>query len=825
MIAFGRTRTLVTGGLVVALAMAGAVFAMPAIAADDSSKVTVAASAYDSDAEHSPFPDLKVTVSQTKDLQPQGIQVSWTGGSDSVVPNSGSGGQDFVQIVQCWGDDPDHPGRPDRTTCQYGGFGTPGATRDSFRSEGSVAAADTKYTRPGTGFATPTYTSIPFRSATGVTVASVVDNKKTDVDVNTNQFFTRLTTNEVSWAGSSADGTGSAKFEVQTAAQSPGLGCGATVTGTDGVVTGAPCWLVIIPRGKRDAGEQSIINSGLFWDAWKHHVAVRLDFKPIGVRCAIGAAERQLAGSELASIAVNSWQPTLCGAAKGAAYTLINLPEADALASANGTATQPLALTSRPLGDGQKDVMSYAPIALTGLAITFAIDHAPSAGPDVPPEETKKARLPFTSMNLTPRLIAKLLTNSYIDSLPAYANKTHIGYKSLAEPGPNARNLTTDPDFLAVNEPEWKYEALTSPSIGDLLLPQGRSDAAWALWSYVFADKDAADFLAGKADPWGMKVNPWSATDATLNLSGTALQLPRDNFPKADPVEQAAIPGGAGPVNLVTWRPYTNDLDTSAYLTLRGDGQILGAWDLTATPPKYGKESRKLVGLQSVLGVSDTASAGKYQVVTASLLNPAGRFVAPAAGSLSAAAQAMTPDIAQSQVVSFIPGSTAAKAAPDAYPLAMPVYAATNPAQKDASLRGDYAAFIKYAVTDGQVPGTGFGELPVGYAPIPSAWKTQALAAAAAIASGSVALPTSSVGGATRTTTSSSSSSIGDTSAAPQPSPTPTASGEIAGALAGSETPADPNSGLIGAVVPLVIVAIIIAAIAAPMISRRRRLP
>ncbi|MEB0303473.1 hypothetical protein, partial [Mucilaginibacter sp. 5C4] len=89
-----------------------------------------------------------------------------------------------------------------------------------------------------------------------------------------------------------------------------------------GTVTGKSCWLVVIPRGTNDVGESYITKSGLFWDAWQHSVAVKLDFKPIGLRCSIGSAEKQLSGSELASAAVASWQPNLCTGSTGSSFVL-----------------------------------------------------------------------------------------------------------------------------------------------------------------------------------------------------------------------------------------------------------------------------------------------------------------------------------------------------------------------------------------------------------------------------------------------------------------------------------------------------------------------
>ncbi|MFB2582956.1 hypothetical protein ACEXQD_17040 [Herbiconiux sp. P15] len=801
----------------------------------DSSAVTVAANQQDTDLDSAPMPDLEVTVSQTRDLQAQGIEITWKGGVKSEVPSGQTGGKNFLQIMQCWGDDPQNPGQPDRSTCQYGGFNTPGATRDStVGTTAVVPEQDAAYTAIGTDFFNPTYTSIPFRSKTGDVVASVVDGKKVNVDVNTNPFFTRLTTNEVSWAGSGSNGEGSVKFEVQTVAQSPGLGCGTPVTNPDGSTSGSSCWLVIIPRGEADAGATDIIRPGLFWEAWKHRLAVKLDFLPDGARCSIGAKERQLSGSELAGVAIASWQPSLCSAQGGAVYTTITGAESDAALAANGTTPAPLALTSRALSvPDVTDSLTYAPVALTGISIAFAIDREPNALGNVPPEATDRARLPFTSLNLTPRLVAKLLTNSYIDSLPTGADKTHLGYTSPEKPGSNARNLTSDPDFLAINDEEWKYQSINSPSLADLLSPQGRSDAAWALWTYVMSDQEAVDFLNGKPDEWNMIVNPWSSPNPDVyggvGTSGGELTLPRDDFPKADPTEQPGVEGGAAPVNVVTWRPYTNDLSTSAYLVLRGDGQILGPWDSVASTPKYTKTSRSLPGLQRVIGITDTGASAKYQVFEANLRNPAGAFVPPTEESLTAAAAAMTVDPAQSQVYRFDPSSAEAQAAQGAYPLAMPVYAAVNPKMTDTAARADYADFITYAATVGQDRGTALGQLPEGYAPIPAGWQQQALDAADVIANGPAqATPTPTPAPAPAAPAAPVKVAAPPVPAAAAPPVTPPvvdpgATGQVAGSLVGKATPADQKIGAISAAVPGSILAGLLAAIAVPIITRIRR--
>ena len=848
------TRAGATGvvvGLIVGLSVSLVSALVPTPAeASTSSAVTVAARSYDLNYENAPFPDLAVTVSKTTDLVSQGILVSWTGGKKSVRPQGSVGGENFMQIAQCWGDDPLNPGHPDRTTCQYGAF--PNAGRDSNVLDNvtdpsdeefnlkSIAPEDVQYTAKGAGGLSPTYTSIPFRAVSGETVASVVPNAQgvlvhdTSIDVNTNEFFTQFTSNEIKWAGADDTGAGSVKFEVQTSMQSPGLGCGQPIIVTGQPITGQSCWLVVIPRGTGDSGVTSIIRPGLFWDAWQHHVAVKLDFKPVGIRCEIGGTEAALSGSELIGGAIASWQPNLCTGATKSAFVLSTGNEADAAAKASKTAPSPLALTSRPLGvdalNGTADPLQYAPVGISGLSLTFAVDRRVTPIDGIKQEYKDRETQAFTSLNLTPRLVAKLLTSSYISSLPPGADLAHVNYNSYADQGNNAANLTRDRDFLDINDEEWASQDLNSTSLADLLVPSGRSDLAVALWRYVLSDPDALAFLAGTPDPWGMVVNPWYSTSATVNLSTIGLSLPRDNFPKADPVETAGTAGsnGAGPVNLVTWRPYTSDFENGAYLTLRGDGQLLGGWDTTYTPPKYAKTARSLVGEQGVLGLTTTAAAARYQNVTASLLNSAGEYVAPTEASLTAAASAMTPSAAQPKVLEFDPDSSAAIAASNAYPLAMPVYAALNPLQTDVVLRGKYANMIRYAAGPGQVSGPEIGQLPEGYAPMPASWVTQALTAATAIEQGisPIAAPVVNV---TPTPAAASTTAATVTVRSPGASviapvvTDPVVTGTAAGPLLGLATPLDPQTGPAGLAIPAGLLSGLAAAGAVPMISRFKR--
>lgn len=834
-----RRRTWFTSGIAGVLT-AGAVFALilgPSVViavpahADGVASSAVTVTAKDQDPtgyQDSPFPDLAVTVSQTKNLRQQGVSVSWTGatGHTSLPFTSSNGGSWFLQIFQCWGDDPTDAQRPDRTTCQYGGTAKYGATRDATRryEYDAIPEKDKQYSVPRVSSFEGAYTSIPFRSRKGTLVSSITtaaDGTKSrdlSVDVNNNTQFDVNTTNEIRWAGSGADGTGSLAFEMQTTMQSPALGCGDPET-VDGVVQGASCWLVVLPRPNADNGSSTINQSGLFWDSWKHALAVRIGFEPVGARCTVGAPERQLAGSELASLAVQSWQPALCGRSGGSIYSHLTIAETDALTAASTTKDAPLALTSYPASGGGS-ALTYAPIALSGLVVTFAIDRNPDPFGTVPPEYAAAVNLPFTELKLTPRLLAKLLTNSYWGSLPPELDHSYLGAN-------NPENITKDKEFLAINSPEWAYQSLISPSLADTLMPQGRSDAARAVWSYIMADPDAAAFMAGAPDPYGMTVNPWYSTDAAKNKSGSALELPRDDFPKADPAE--VVPPQQAPINVVAWRPYVNDLDSAAYLTLRGDGQVLGPWDPNSAPAKYTKTGRSLPGFQRVLGISDAPASERYEVRVASLRNPAGEFVTPTTDALLAAAALMSPATDGSGVAGLDLGSAAARESKSAYPLALPVYAAADPALLSAPLRADYAAFIRYAVGVGQTPGFTLGQLPAGYAPLPSSWVAAGTAAAAAIERGP-ATPSPTPSAAAPAASASAPRSVSSvpaasTSTTAQPAATP-AQGPRANALAGGATPQDPETGAIAVAVPSSLVAGALGAGAVPLVSRlRRRVP
>jgi hypothetical protein len=307
----------------------------------------------------------------------------------------------------------------------------------------------------------------------------------------------------------------------------------------------------------------------------------------------------------------------------------------------------------------------------------------------------------------------------------------------------NPKNITQDPDFLAVNEDSnhWQYMNLRLGGIGDALVPSSRSYLAERVWSYILSDEEGRDFMAGKPDQYGMKINPWFSTDKDLNPSGTAFSTPNYSFPKSDPVEkpdttQSGSSNPSGPINVVTWRPYLSDFEEGAKATLTGDAKELGAWDINKTPPGFTKSPRSQLGFRRVFAITTTPAAERFQALTVALKNPAGEYVTPSLTSLQAAQGAMTASSQNDGVYEFNFESRQAREATGAYPLAVPIYAALNPEQSEAATRVAYADLIKFAVSKGQTPGTELGDLPPGYAPLSPAFVKTALAVSEVIRSG-----------------------------------------------------------------------------------------
>ncbi|MER7835386.1 hypothetical protein ABTY98_05595 [Streptomyces sp. NPDC096040] len=649
------------------------------------------------------FSKLKVTVGQTKGLRSQGVRVSWTGGQQT---SDNTFAFDYLQIMQCWGDD---PAGPTREQCEFGSTGVgesviPGAFAGTRRVSGDPSAAyvydpaETQYTGADA--------FVPFQPVGGLPATT----SSTDTT-----YYGPLDTNEQVANRTFANGTGEVNFEVQDATEAPHLGCGASTASAGSDPAPRSCWLVIVPRGTHDADGTDVENPGdgrshnlvtspLSATNWAQRMVVPLSFQPVDAFCPEGQPERPTAGSELTTDAVTSWQPKLCSAT-GSTFSFIQGGEEEARSQVlNTTSDAPLlGFTVDPVDQqGAAAKVVEAPVAVSGVAIAFFIESPDGVVQD---------------MKLTPRIVAKMLTHSYVKDVSINSTPDHLKG--------NPDTFVQDKEFQELNP---GFPALKGTP-RSLMVPLQSSDTTRLVWNWLQSDADARNFLSGKPDPWGMKVNPYfKALDLAESTELT-------DYPKVDPTTSDALANLTPPLTytLTDLDPYTADLHDGAVRTLRGNNNRTIQWQqegATGTPPKLINDSPQL-GRRAVLAIVDSASAQRYGLKTAALRNADGTFVKPSTSTLTAGVEAMKPSSTDASVLDPDP----ARAKGQAYPLTAVAYAAASMNQ-DAATRKAYAQFIRYAAGAGQTQGLAAGQLPYGYAPLPAKQRAQAKTAADALEKG-----------------------------------------------------------------------------------------
>ncbi|MFB7273182.1 hypothetical protein [Streptomyces sp. NPDC056244] len=660
------------------------------------------------------FAGLKVTVEQTQHLVNQVVKVSWTGGAPTVSDTAYAA--DYLQVMQCWGD---NAAGPDPEQCQFGGSSELGAG-----SGNQPAGAYTNTRQLSYGNLRDEKQTLPPPSDTGV---SYVAFRPVDGEVephgNSNNFFDSNTSNEVPYARTNPDGTGVVYFETQTAVEAPGLGCGEPIAGSSAQNEGRRCWLVVVPRGRTevDGTPYTTQPSGLLQSSplsasnWAHRLVVPLRFERIGQFCELGADERSTLGTEMSKEAVLRWQPALCQTGSRTAFRFATVGD-DSARGTLGSENPGMVFLNRPATAEDMQLGGtpvYAPIALSGLTIGFLIESQSTFS--APEEVRARNGRRLTSLKLSQRLVAKLLTESYQDGNSRFAPSTEK----------NPFNLGRDPEFTRLN-PEYAQLDFGG-KLGDILVPQAVSDTARLLWEWIDQDPAAREFLNGTPDNAG-KYGDAANSGMTVNPHYRELDLPLDNFPKSDPFCQQFPDHSERPLCIQDKHPYANDMHEAARSAGRGDSLARTSWDNTASPPIYKKDPAQPAGQRAMLAVADSATALRYGLIPAQLRNGAGQYVAPTTAGLLAGQAAMKPG-----PVKGVAESVPATKAKGAYPLTSLTYAATTPAQLTAEEGKDYAEFLTYAAGGGQTPGVAAGTLPEGYAPLPKALRTQALQAAATI--------------------------------------------------------------------------------------------
>lgn len=708
-LAFGLLVTTAAGALLVATIPAGAA----ATPQGDSSAVTVTwaeaqagrADPGTPDPDAEAFSKLAFTVSQTRDLVDQGITVSWTGGARTSASEYAT---DYLQIMQCWGDE---AAGPSPQQCQWGApassigalMGVNAAKRDLTLGSDPVqdAALVGEHADPDLLLEPPVENPflkafrMPFRAVDGSVSKTTTDLSKQ---------FDQSTTNEVTAARTASNGTGQVSFETQTSLGAPQLGCGADQKTASGSVVPRSCWLVIVPRGEHNldgtpataTAAGRVTGSPLSASAWRNRVVVKLGFQSVSQSCPIGNAEQRLVGSETIAEAITSWQPSLCRLGTTYGYSQIGDLEAQHQIVSTVAGSSRLAVVNSPLDPAitSGTSIAYAPLAQNAIVVAFSIDYR--LYPEAPAAD--RNGLQARDLTLNARLVAKLLTQSYRYDVPGRGAKDAVLQK-------NAASLVTDPEFLALNPTFADSKSDTSPA--GLMVALGSSDATARVWAWLRADPLADGFLQGRADEWGMKLNP-----SYLPLS-LGKDVGVDSFPKADlTIAKGGDPDETG-YGTLDMRPYMNDMHEGAYRTLKADPNEKDSWNPYGQPKGYVSVGAQIPGSRFLLSVTDAASAARYGLPTARLVNGAGQAVAATNDSVAKGIQSMKP--------SAVPGVSVAdptSRALDAYPLAMLSYAAVNVCASTPAELADYSRLISYAVGKGQAPGDARGDLPAGYVPL-----------------------------------------------------------------------------------------------------------
>ncbi|HEX3908793.1 MAG TPA: hypothetical protein VHW92_12795 [Mycobacteriales bacterium] len=500
------------------------------------------------------------------------------------------------------------------------------------------------------------------------------------------------------------------------------------------------------------AGHESPTVSGALWWAasnWRNRITVPLTFAQTSDVCSVTgqSAAVDVYGSELMTQLTEQWAPKFC-----LSKSLFNFkhvqteePEARNLLATGGIDA---AFTSEPQGGGYPEPTVNAPTAVSGFAVTFDVDNVEGR--------------PVATLKLDPRLLAKLMTESY----PALTD-IQTGDKALSH---NPLNITEDPEFQALNP----GISTSSQVAATLLSLSSESDVMYALTSYINADPEARAWLNGKPDPWGMVVNK----------AYRGIKLPLNTWPLLDTYEPKDIyQPGLNDCLFNTPVPYlplvAAPVQRLSQISLAMQFAIANSQTVCSQPLQGVSAGEKLIsigrqnpGFRFMLGVTSIADAQRYRLDMASLetqtaptasakfTSSAGRvFVSPTDASMKAAIDLAKPDSATGTWPINATTMRTTPAGAKAYPGTMIVYTAVPTKGLPKGVAADYAKLLRYAATDGQVRGFGNGQLPPGYLPMTKAAGLGQLAsyttrAAAAVQAQHGALPSlvgSNSGGQTGT--------------------------------------------------------------------------
>jgi hypothetical protein len=486
-----------------------------------------------------------------------------------------------------------------------------------------------------------------------------------------------------------------------------------------------PCVLKVVDLGKYFKAGYTVPNAvgahqpGDWSDVVAHAVSVPISFAPTPACAPPSSTTPQVnvEGAPSASYALEAWSGQLCSASSPMDVNYAQLGENLARSDFETSATQvAVASSSTGSGTGNRSYVA-APADVSGVAIAFnMIDF--------------KTGLPITTLRLTPRLVAMLVTDSAIYGADGFTAAAYYP-------------MTTDPEFLALNPgyhfPEDPFNPGTFGVI-EPILEGYQGDDTEILTRWIASDADARAFLSGH-DTCGQVLNPnWKGvvypTSIFNDLEQNTQFLPLSGY--YNPITNLATEvadifygkaAGYLPPNLGVpnnMKPVDTQFNA-----------MFGVFDATSAA-RSGEPTASLLPASTASTIANyvTESGGRCQPKSLSAFPG---FVIPDAGGLSLGLGAMTVN-ADGTLNSPVSTTT-----PGAYPLTKVDYLIAPDRNLTPAAATAISDLIRFAGGKGQAPGV----LPFGYSPLPSYLQADDAAAAAAVLKGvSSSSPPTTTGGA-----------------------------------------------------------------------------
>jgi hypothetical protein len=552
-------------------------------------------------------------------------------------------------------------------------------------------------------------------------------------------------------------GTGQADIEIDTVAEIQSLGCDQKHACSLVVVPAQGGEVLANPPNCADHSQDSVFAIGqLAFSAtfntcsWADRIVIPLSFAPTPSVCKFKHAAFSAAGSPMLDRAMASWVAHLCLGSRGLSIQY-NPEVAEPLAVqevASGAAD--VALTTEPASAQQIVTQRhylYAPVAVSAVSVAYWVDD-PTTG------------LPVTTLKLDQRLLVKLLTQSYDfqnEGVPCGAQPPPVGIGCDNAVDGNPQTLFADPEFQQLNPTVQPVSGLGA-AFQVPTVESGQSDMTWTVTRWIAANPDAASFLAGQFDPWGMHLNTdYMTANGTPPLYPTNSFAAQDSYPVIEHRYSPLFPLSLVPgYQVENWEPGTS-------------------WEKDQTG-NFPKDPIQPPGQRALFAILDQADAAAFRFPVAEIPNTAGDYVTPTNSAMAAALKHMSSNGSGTQQVDLANKDKAA------YPLTMVIYAMVPTSGTKHKQAAAIAKFLDFAAGAGQKEGVQPGQLPPGYLPLPASLAANTRKDAVAVLNQTGA--THTPGGTTNPGTGS-----GSTSPTPSPSTSPGGSVSLPGVNPGGGGP------------------------------------